>query len=194
MKKTSLVFGNNTSRHQIIMYSKGEELEAGKGHQLPIQLLDTQIAGWADDKLRVELRLKRKELDSVGLKEAHLITPQLIRQLFIEYVRRIDMTQQITLTSKQQMDLPRRLRSTYVLWKNGEDLRSTLPHNTYYRHRKELKTYGIDIRLPSESLDRSNVIPIFRFVEAIPVDVPEWAFHLGLVHPSAAQESMRKAS
>ena len=95
------------------------------------------------------------------------------------------MNEQIALTSEQQINLPQKLRSTYILWKSGEDLRSTLPKATFYRHRKELGEFGIDITLRQDVADRSNVIPLIRVLEARPVGVPDWAFQDNLVHHSA---------
>jgi II/X family phage/plasmid replication protein len=95
------------------------------------------------------------------------------------------MNEQIALTSQEQMTLPRRLRGTYILWKNGEDLRQTMPKQSFYRHRKELKEYGIDITLRCDSINQANVIPLVKILEARPVNVPQWAFDQGLVHASA---------
>lgn len=78
----------------------------------------------------------------------------------------------------------RNTQSTYILWNSGEDLRDTLPLRTYYRHRKELLPYGIDIALRRESFERSNVVPLVRVLEAMPAAIPNWAFDQGLVHAS----------
>ncbi|HEY8386709.1 MAG TPA: phage/plasmid replication protein, II/X family, partial [Porticoccaceae bacterium] len=68
----------------------------------------------------------------------------------------------------------------------GHDLRSTMAKNTYYRHRKELLKYGINIDLRQENADRYNVVPLVRILEAVPASIPAWAFELNLVHPSAS--------
>ena len=66
------------------------------------------------------------------------------------------MHEQIALTTDWLMDFPQRLRSTYTLWQIEEDLRSTLPKATYYRHRKELLPYGIDIAIRQESIQEAT--------------------------------------
>jgi len=185
MKAGTLYFGTARSRWRFCAYSKGEEIAAGKKHCLPDALIGTPITAWADNKLRLELRLMRKELDSLEIVKANQLTPEKVKMLYQNYARKIDMSEQIALSDKQLLDLPRRLRSTYILWKNGEDLRSTLPHNTFYRHRRELKEYGIDILLRQESLNTSNVVPMFRILEACPASLPDWAFTDGLIHSSA---------
>lgn len=61
--------------------------------------------------------------------------------------------------------------------------------SAYYRHRKELKEFGINIDLRPESINKSNVIPLVRILEAQPAEVPYWAFDQGLVHHSALANS-----
>tara|TARA_R110001583_G_scaffold183374_1_gene341974 strand:+ start:537 stop:809 length:273 start_codon:yes stop_codon:yes gene_type:complete len=83
------------------------------------------------------------------------------------------MHEQIALTTDWLMGFPQRLRSTYTLWQIEEDLHSTLPKATYYRHRKELLPYGIDIAIRQESTPRSNVAPLVRVLRAEPAQIPE---------------------
>jgi len=46
------------------------------------------------------------------------------------------------------LNLPQTLQLTYVLWKTGFDLKTGLPRSTYYKHYRQLKEHGIDIRRP----------------------------------------------
>lgn len=185
MKGGTIYWGKHSQRWTLKAYSKGEEIEAAK-HRLPEALLDTPLAKWANNKLRMELRLKSKELEKLGIEIAADLTPVRARQLYGEYVGRLDMKEQIALSTEEHLKLPQRLRGTYALWRNGEDLRSTLPKATYYRHRKAFLEHGIDIALRQESLDRSNVVPLIRILHAEPAGIPEWAFSSGLIHRSAA--------
>jgi II/X family phage/plasmid replication protein len=114
------------------------------------------------------------------------MTADRARELFSEYVRKLEMNEQVALSSEEQLALPQKLRSTYILWRSGEDLRHTLPKATYYRHRNELLPYGIDIAISRDVVDRSNVVPLIRVLEATPAGIPEWAFQQRLVHRSAA--------
>jgi II/X family phage/plasmid replication protein len=184
-KGGTVYWGKNSRRWALKAYSKGEEITAGKGHKLPEGLIDTPLFSWADNKLRLELRLLSKELDKLNLKTASKLTTDEIRKLFNEYARRLEMTEQIALTDKKYHELPSRLRSTYVLWRDGYDLRSDLSKPTYYRHRKEFLEYGIDIAIARESFGCSNIVPLVRVLEAVPAEIPHWAFNQGLVHHSA---------
>ncbi len=184
MKGSTLYWGKSSQRWALKSYSKGEEIEAPK-HKLPTSLETTPLAQWADNKLRIELRLKKKALSELDITHAGQLTIDRARALFNDFLRKLEMNEQIALSSEKQMQLPQRLRATYILWRSGEDLRHTLAKPTYYRHRKELLEYGIDIALRAQSSERANVVPLIRILEAQPMTVPSWAFDQGLVHHSA---------
>jgi II/X family phage/plasmid replication protein len=59
-------------------------------------------------------------------------------------------------------------------------LRAQMTKPTFYRYRKVFLAYGIDIALVQEST-KSNVIPLVRYLEATPADIPQWAYDKGLV-------------
>ncbi len=184
-KGGTIYWGKNSSRWALKAYSKGEEISAGKGHKLPAALIDTPLTSWANNKLRFELRLLSKELDKLNLKTANKINPHTVKNTFNEYIKRLQMTEQITLSDEKLHSLPQRLRSTYVLWRDGYDLRSELPKTTYYRNRKQLLDHNIDIALRSENTNKSNVIPLIRVLEAKPASIPNWAYSDSLIHHSA---------
>ncbi|MCW8925852.1 MAG: phage/plasmid replication protein, II/X family [Xanthomonadales bacterium] len=183
-KGGTLYWGKNSRRWSIKAYCKGEEIEAPK-HRLPINLRETKLPEWADDKLRIELVLRAKQLKEMGFIEAGMLSAAEIRKVYREYLERLEMNEQIALTTEQLLEFPQKLRSTYTLWQIGEDLRSTLPKTTYYRHRKEMLEYGIDIAIRQESKPRNNVVPLVRILEAEPAEIPSWAFKEKLIHASA---------
>lgn len=114
------------------------------------------------------------------------LNKSVVRRLFDEYVRKIEMSEQIALTDEKMSELPKRLRMTYRAWQDGHDLRELLSKSAYYRHRNDLKEYGINIDLRPESTQKTNVIPLIRVLEAQPAIVPNFAFERGLIHRSAA--------
>jgi II/X family phage/plasmid replication protein len=71
------------------------------------------------------------------------------------------------------------LRAAVAAWEAGHDLRAMFSRPTFYRHRRELLPHGIDIAtlMPREV---SNVVPLFKVLEAKPVGVPEWAIETAL--------------
>ncbi len=52
------------------------------------------------------------------------------------------------------------VQSTYLLWKQGANIKEMLPKPTFYRHRKELLSFGIDINFYCESPDSNNIVDI----------------------------------
>lgn len=89
------------------------------------------------------------------------------------------MTTTASLAPDVMQNLRPTLRMAAQAWESGADLRQTLPHRTFYRYRKELLPFGIDIAtlLPK---DVSNVVPLHRVLEAKPVGVPDWAIGTAL--------------
>ncbi|SPZ16907.1 Uncharacterised protein [Pseudomonas luteola] len=69
-----------------------------------------------------ELTLRGKKLktltDEQGntLETAAYLTPTVIRALFRQYLGELDMSEQLELSSEQLMELPNKLRGTYLLW------------------------------------------------------------------------------
>jgi II/X family phage/plasmid replication protein len=65
-------------------------------------------------------------------------------------------------------------RTAFSAWASGHDLRTKLKRTTFYKSRAALLPHGIDIAtlLPREV---SNVVPLFKVLEAKPVGVPKWA-------------------
>ena len=50
----------------------------------------------------------------------------------------------------------------------------------FYRWRKQLLEYGIDIAILNQD-NRSNVVPLIRYLEAEPAQIPDWAYEKRLV-------------
>lgn len=185
MKGGTLYFGQKSEYWAMKFYCKAEEIQTTRG-KLPPELQNKGIEKWVDNVLRIELRLLSKELQRLQIVKVNELTKERMEALFNNYLRKIEMSEQIKLTDETMMEMPNKLRSTYTLWVEGHDLRSLLSKPTYYRHRKELKEYGINIDLRPESTQKSNVVPLVRLLEAQPAKIPSWAFDRGLVHHSAA--------
>jgi II/X family phage/plasmid replication protein len=180
----SVYWGKHSKRWSLKAYSKYEEIHAPGDHKLPDKFNNTPIKDFAKDKLRIELTLRGKVLDEIDYavaKKWRLETPS---ELYGEYIKRIEMNEQIALSTTLINELPAKVRSTYISWKEGYNPREILSKPTFYRHRKILLDHGIDIDLAVEKVDRSNVVPLVRVIEARPADIPPWAYELGLIHHS----------
>jgi II/X family phage/plasmid replication protein len=63
----------------------------------------------------------------------------------------------------------------YNSWVEGHDLRNILPKNTFYRYRREMLEFGIDISV-SKKDERTKPIPIKDIVNQEPAKIPSWAY------------------
>jgi II/X family phage/plasmid replication protein len=163
-------------------YNKYREITArGKTHEIPEHLKDYGLDQFIQGKLRAELRLFSKELQKHDITHGYHLSPEKIQDLFNLYMGKIDMTNNATLIDEKLLKLPRTVQSTYQLWRQGADLRSLMPKNTFYRHRRILMQSGVDINMPCQSPEQNNVIPLYRVIEAKPVDIPRWAYEKGLI-------------
>jgi len=186
LKRGTLYMGDGSKRWKLAIYCKADEINAAKSHYLPDEFRRPEIMKFIDNKLRVELRMFSTQLQDLNLTQAHTLTPETIKTLFDKYVGSLEMNDQIELTSETLMTMDRFLQSTYLLWKSGHDLRSRLTKPTFYRHRKALLAYNIDINLACDKSEHaSNVIRLKRVLEAKPCSTPDIFFDLGFIHHSA---------
>ncbi len=66
-------------------------------------------------------------------------------------------------------DLPKHIRATYVSWKYGYPIE--VSRMTFYRHRKELLAYGVDISIPNNV----QTMPIkVKTIELAALTAPDW--------------------
>lgn len=129
-------------------YHKLGELLDTKG--LANHDLRDELLGWASGKLRWEVELRSRELRRLKLDQAALWKEVDATGVALAYAKLVEMpTRQAPRLAL--LDLPPHLRGTYALWAQGVDLRVSLSRRTYYRHRKELLAYGVDIsRAPTD--------------------------------------------
>ncbi|EIC2966488.1 TPA: hypothetical protein KDY56_004587, partial [Vibrio parahaemolyticus] len=171
-KGNTVYFGKNSERWSIKFYSKGQEIES---HKLPAPLQLTSLPDFANNKLRAELTLRSKELVKLGLNVGSSWFNIDIWEVYKEYLGRVEMSDQKPIDDIT-LKLPRHLGLTYLSWKEGYCLKTTLPKRTFYRHRRELLEFGIDISIPNAKEPTSNVVPLNRVIEMRPCGIPDWAF------------------
>lgn len=180
--KGTVYLMKSSRRWGLKFYNKFRELKAkGKSHSLPTELLDSGLDTFSCGKLRAELRLQSLELKHNGVTLGRHVTPEWVDSIFNEYLGRVDMTTQATLIDDDLFKIPRCVQSTYQLWRQGVSLKDMLPKNSFYRHRRILLEQGIDITCPPSKPEISNVMPMFKVLEAIPVSTPQWAYDNGLI-------------
>lgn len=176
----TLYFGKNSRRWGVKCYSKGHEINA-KGHKLPKELQIPELLDFADKALRIELVIRSMGLKHLGLDCAKHWSNDLPKMLLLNLViSNLELSDNMAIPNEQLLTLPSRLRLVYQSWLAGDDLRTFLSRPTFYRYRKQLLDYGVDISIVQDST-RSNVIPLIRYLEAVPADIPQWAYDKDLV-------------
>lgn len=178
-KGWTCTFQKSSRRWSIVVYSKGDELFA---HKLPEDLPHRDVVECEADKLaRVELRLKTLELKSLEARKVGQLTAEKLHELYSDYIGRIEMTEQVTLLSEELLNLKRCYRDTYMMWREGVDVKSAMSHDTFYRHRRELLNYGVDISVPRQTDTSAEIIPIRRILQGKAYQTPAIAYELGLI-------------
>lgn len=181
LRGNTLYFGQHSRRWSLKFYCKGDELDV---HGLPDDFSHSDlIRDFADNLLRCELTLRSMELKKLGLFSGSSWLKKSPFPVWCDYVRRVDMNAQMALPDDISMTLRPTYAATYHRWKDGVDVRQYMKHSQFYVHRAELLKYGIDISvLSDDTTGISNVVPLIRVLEAKPVETPDWAYKLKLVH------------
>lgn len=139
--------GQKSTLWSAKIYNKYLELMKGhKGHALPVSLKNTALIEFCRGQARIEIVIRKKMLTQIGATCPRFLQKNL-DAIYADLLGRIDMNNQSVNTGRID-HIPRHLQSTYLLWKQGEDLKNILPKPTFYRHKRDLMTYGIDIALP----------------------------------------------
>lgn len=183
----TLYFQKNSRRWAFKAYAKFPEIlkHGGMPSDLPCV---TQLMDWARCTLRLELVLRKQELDKLSIEQ--LSNPA---QLFDTYRGKLTMPTQIKATDDQLDTLKPAALGAYARWERGENLKESLPKNTFYRHRRAiLEATGVDISIKRE-LDHSNVVPFVRTIEPKPItDIPEFAKGTSLYFDPSDQDDHLK--
>lgn len=117
--------------------------------------------------VRGEACYRALELQRYGKDRLSAWTHDTALELHREWVDKMEMSETFALKTEQEQDLPRFLQSTYRHWLKGEDLQGLLSVPTFYRHRKQLLAYGIDISNPRITAeDKVKVVPIIKILRA----------------------------
>ena len=177
----TLYWGKGSRRWVLKCYSKGDEINSKKSN-FPDDLRTPQMVEYADNALRMEVTLKSNQLREFLLHDASIWTPETAKMLLLEFMKGLEMSNNIRLSDDIVKSLPAGMAMAYLSWWHGSDLKQILSKNTFYRYRRKLKEYDIDIGIIRDvQEDTNNVIPLMRVLEAEPVGIPDWAIEQGLV-------------
>ena len=187
--KGSVYFNKGSRRWSAVWYNKQKEVAKRLRQQARKRVKDKdvnrpstrakdlskeQIAALIDScagLVRCEFKLQSLELRDHDITTGSDLAEYGVFNLYRAMMERIKMNGNVRLTHTQTAELPARLRGTYELWKSGISVRDVVSPATFYRHKKDLLAYGINID-EEQREPTNNVIPLVRFLEARPVSVP----------------------
>lgn len=177
-KKGTVYFGQTSKRWAWKFYSKFDEiLNAERGHRLPPYLYNSPLLAFCENKLRSELVLRAPAIRDITGEEKPLARDLLavgLQSIFNDYLSRLDMTANVSIGDAQLAKLPNKVKATYLVWRQGFDVLSHVSKATFYRHRKDLMEFGVDITLPCEAdTPAGYVVPLIRALEAKPSTIPQ---------------------
>lgn len=167
--------GKSFTRWQIVLYAKGSEV---RRRPLPTPMREhIGVMEWVARNLRVEVRFGRLELEKMGVRKLSAWAAQGADRCDEMWKSKVDQLE-FNLQDREFdcETLPRQLRTTYVAWTTGADVRNLLSQATFYRYRGQLlKLAGVDIAVPPPIQPTAEVIPLRRFIEVKPCGRPDWA-------------------
>lgn len=182
LKGDTLYFGKHSRRSSLKCYHKGTELKA-KGHELDPFLADPRLLEIADNSVRFECVYRGMELKRLGFAVASELTESVTLELFNKLLGRLQVSDNVQLEEHKIANMRTGLRCAYLSWRHGEDLRGQLPKNTFYRYRRQLLDYGVDIaQVQRVDSSTNNVVPFVTKINPLPLAVPQWAVDDGLVY------------
>ncbi len=171
----TIYFGQHSRRHTVKLYCKADETRSHVSRNLPTFLYE-ELTAQAEGLLRIEVTIRGPQLkeDHNDLARAW-ITSDVADQYWSRYWGTVTLSSGVDLMDDQTIDLPRRLRRTYDLWRRGGDCSELLSRSTFWRHRKELleaSAGSIDLSVlrPSTETTPVGIHDIGAWLRA----APEW--------------------
>jgi hypothetical protein len=161
------VWWSNT-RYMLKVYIKSLEMESHGTNS-------GEAYEYARDNgiIRLEIELKRRELNELGWADFSEFLKAWnmgqVHKLFSDYEKVLEVNK-VNNDAAFIDSLPQRLRVVAATFLSGRDVRSLMKKTTFYKYRKALLEYGIDLADERPALISSTV----REIEIIPVEAPDW--------------------
>lgn len=176
-----LIFGMGSRRWNVKLYNKGAEF---RKHSVKLDYrLDYGCLQSVADKLcRVEILFRGMELKrfggSVG---AYWLDHGRVDALYQSYVDQLQLSGTVLEGVDICDGMSTAVANTYRMFELGIDLRSVLPRTTWYRMRKDLLKFGLDISLEvGDRRKAGTLVSVLEMFHKQRAKVPEWA--VGTIH------------
>lgn len=180
-KGDTLYWGKGSKRWFLKCYSKGDEINSKKSNY-PAALRTPEMLEYAERSLRFEMTLKSNYLRESLLHIPANWTEDTAITLLLDNLRKLEMSNNFMLLDEDLEGLPTGMKTAYYSWFHGVDVKTILPPRTFYKYRKVLKGFDIDIGIIRDTgKTDTKVIPLMRILEAQPAGIPSWAYEQGLV-------------
>lgn len=197
MREGTLYFGlaekgKRASDWQMKMYCKADELHiadvpqnaddweafksVGWGGTLPEFFpYRDKLCAWVDNKLRVEMTFRTRELRKHDAVSASMWSEKLCMSLFVEYFSKLNVGEVEMARPGDVECLPRAIRRTFNQWMAGQDVRADMSRSSFYEHRAAiLEALGKDIALAPQTGPKTVVLREVICLDRI-AGVPSWA-------------------
>lgn len=164
-------FGRGSRNVYSKAYLKGPELRrhAAKAYAFDQSYLE-QLAEWCDSVglVRWETTYKSTLLHTF---RCNYLGGLDMRQIELDFTERQSVLTRGSAEVEDLAALAKPLLSTLRMWQSGDDLTVKLSRATFYRHRRELLPYGVDIAIKSNI---TKFVPRTRVIQLGPVARPDW--------------------
>jgi hypothetical protein len=158
----TVTYGEGSRYFYSKIYLKGVEMQRHNRGAL---------ADWvfAQGVVRYEAEYKSGFLRGVRGLSVSAVESELMKDFFSRCESHLAETK----TLRGVDDLPARVRTTYIAWLQGYEPRDLLSRPTWYRHRRELQEFGVDIAIPASSLVRGEIPVSVVIVKPVPLCAPD---------------------
>lgn len=183
-KEGTLYFTPQSRRFVPKIYFKYDEITSkDKSHRLHDELLQIpELIEYTKTSLRFEIKTLSTQLNEWNLHLGCNWTPDVATMLINDqFISKLQLSENMALDQSILETLPKRLTPVYALWEQGQDLRLFYSKTAFYRWRSRLLEYGVDISIPKDKEQQSNIVPMIRYLEALPMGIPDWAYQRNLV-------------
>ncbi len=178
----TVYIGQRSKRISSKFYNKWLEMLT-KGHGLPDTLAPErrqELLDFARGKLRFEVTLRTRELTDRKLREASAWSSTTADRLLDERLEKTELNDALRLPEDVVQQLPSKLVPIYHAWRAGTNLKELYANNTFYRYRRQLLAYDIDIAevRPREIVAETQYLmgrSLKSFLVGPGVSVPDWA-------------------
>lgn len=163
---SGVTWGEGSKYWYAKMYNKYRDLQKSK-------TCSTEVLEYVlmHGIVRDEIGLKQRYLYQTGLRSIDRWLNGGDDMENVVYGQFENVLKQTEVATDDFESIPGRLGEIAIAWRNGVDMKTRLPTATFYRYRKQLKAYGIDI---SERCDVSKLPFRCQVIQLAPVDCPSW--------------------